>query len=75
MCGETIVDLSMCAESVYCVTEDALSLCFVGAYVNEYGCSEFQYAVHECDWSIVLGSVLFGLYINFVALTHKFLGV
>ena len=50
--AETIVDLSVCAESVCCVTEDALSLCCVGADVGEDGCPEFQDAVHECDWSI-----------------------
>ena len=53
MGGKAIVVLSMCAESVSCVTEDALSLCCVGAYAGEDGCPKFQDAVRECDWSIV----------------------
>jgi len=45
--GKAIVDLSMCAESGCFVAEDALSLRYVGAYVGEDGCPEFQYAIHE----------------------------
>jgi len=51
--GKAIVDLSMVAEAVSCVSEDALSFRCVGAYVGEDGRPEFQDAVNECDRSIV----------------------
>ena len=53
MGGKAIVDLSMCVEAVCCVANAALSLRCVGAYIGEDGCPEFQYAINECDWSIV----------------------
>ena len=65
MCCEAVVYVPVWTESVGGVTEDPFGFRRFGSYDCEDGCPKFEYAVHECNGSIV-GWVVGVFFVGFV---------